>query len=249
MKKFVWIAILTIFFALPAPSQEPKAPPAKQSAPTVLAPWGLHSKLVQEVDPSYPEGARQYNLEGDVMIKVFVDENGNVTSARWILPSGATVILAFEALEAVKKWKYKPTVIDEKPVPVVSWIAIRFQLKTTPNIEVLTKSEVSAPAINPAQLTPEPLLRISSGVAQGNLLRHVDPPYPSEAKAAHIQGDVLLRAVIGSDGNIMQLEPISGDPVFVRSSMAAVRLWQYRPYRLNGEPLEVETMVTVKFHM
>lgn len=249
MRKFSWLGILAALFGLPAVSQQASTPPAVHTAPTLITPWALHSTLIQEVEPSYPQAARKDNLEGDVMIKVFVDENGNVTSARWILPSGASAILAAEALQAVKKWKYQPRVIEEKPVAVVSWIVIRFQLRTTPNIEVLTKSEVSAPSIDPVQLRPEPLLRISSGVAQGILVHQVYPHYPSEANAAHIQGDVLLRAVIGFDGNIIQMEPISGDPVLILASMDAVRLWQYKPYYLNGKPVEVETTVTVKFRM
>lgn len=248
MNKLIWMAILAIC-SQPVVAQQPPTPPPVRTAPTLVTPWVLHSKLIQEVDPSYPEAARKYNLEGDVMIKVFVDENGNVTSARWILPSGASTILAFEALQAVKKWKYQPRVVDGTPVPMVSWIAIRFQLKKTPNIDVLTKSEISAPSIDPVQLRPKPIPSISSDVALGSLLNHVDPSYPLEAKVAHIQGDVVLFAVIGSDGNINQMEPISGNPVLVRASMAAVRLWRYKPYRVNGEPVDVDTTVTVKFHM
>jgi TonB family protein len=218
-----------------------------------VAPWALHSKLVHAVDPAYPEAARERNLEGDVVIKVLVDQDGNVKSARWLLPSNASTILAVEALQAVIKWKYQPRVVNGKPEPMVSWVAIRFQLKTKPNIEVLTKSEVSSPSIDSDQLKSGPGsghdLQLPSGAAHNNLAHHVEPYYPQMAKVAHIQGDVVLHVLIGRGGNLMQMEPVSGHPILILASMDAVRHWQYRPFLLNGEPVQVETTITVKFHM
>ena len=129
---------------------------------------------------------------------------------------------------------------------MVSWIALRFQLKT-PNVEVLTKSEASSPSIDSDQLKPG--YDVHSGVAHGNLVQHVEPYYPQMAKVAHITGNVVLRAVIGRTGTITQLEPVSGHPVLLTASMDAVRHWQYKPYLLNDEPIQVETTITVKFHM
>lgn len=223
--------------------------PPEQPAPTLVAPWALHSKLIRKVDPAYPEVAREHNLEGDVVIKIFIDQDGNVSRAVWLLPSNASTVLAVEALQAVGKWKYQPRVINGQPEPVVSWIAIRFQLRATPNVEVLTKSEVSSPSIDSEQLKPKNDLRLVSGIAQGNLVHKVEPYYPQMAKVAHITGDVILRALIGRDGTIRQLEPVSGHPVLISASMDAVRRWQYKPYLLNGEPVEVDTTITVKFHM
>jgi protein TonB len=82
---------------------------------------------------------------------------------------------------------------------------------------------------------------------EGNLIRRVEPSYPSIAKQARIQGSVLLRAMIGKDGSIENLRLLSGHPALAQAAMEAVRQWRYRPYFLNGEPVEVETQVTVKF--
>jgi protein TonB len=82
---------------------------------------------------------------------------------------------------------------------------------------------------------------------EGNLIRRVEPSYPSIAKQARIQGSVLLRATIGKDGRIENLRLLSGHPMLAQAAMEAVRQWRYRPYFLNGEPVEVETQVTVKF--
>lgn len=250
MKQACSLAIFVILLCGLASAQEdPTGTPPVKPAPSVLAPWVLHSKLIEGVEPIYPEAARSHDLEGDVMIRVAVDENGSVKSARWLLPSNTSTILAFEAIHAIIKWKYQPEVIDGKPVPVVSWIAIRFQLKATPNVEVLTKSEASTPSIDPTQVTATNRVRISSGVAEGILRHKVEPSYPELAKISHVQGDVVLGVVIGRDGNLRQMELISGHPILMLAAMDAVRQWQYRPYLLNNEPIEVETTVVIKFHM
>jgi protein TonB len=91
--------------------------------------------------------------------------------------------------------------------------------------------------------------KVSSGVMEGNLLKRIDPPYPSMARIAHIQGDVVLQATISKQGTIENLRGVSGHPILIQAAMDAVRQWRYRPYELNNEPVEVETTVTVRFHM
>jgi periplasmic protein TonB len=68
------------------------------------------------------------------------------------------------------------------------------------------------------------------------------------AKVAHLSGSVLLHAVIAKDGSVQSLVPIASTAtVFVDSAMEAVRRWRYSPFLLNGEPTEVDTMITVNF--
>ena len=103
MKQACSLAILFILLCGLATAQEAATRPwPEQPAPTVLAPWALHSKIIHEVDPAYPEVAREHNLEGDVVIKVFIDQDGNVSRAVWLLPCSASTVLAVEALQAVK---------------------------------------------------------------------------------------------------------------------------------------------------
>jgi len=92
-------------------------------------------------------------------------------------------------------------------------------------------------------------VRIAPGVAEGILLRSADPPYPEAARAARIQGDVQLQATIDKQGHVGQLRVVSGHPLLVQAAMDAVRQWIYKPYTLNGEPVDVETVITVRFHM
>jgi protein TonB len=67
------------------------------------------------------------------------------------------------------------------------------------------------------------------------------------ARNARVQGQVLLTAIISKDGSIQDLRVLSGHPLLVQAALDAVRQWRYKPYLLNGEPVEVETTVTVNF--
>ena len=96
---------------------------------------------------------------------------------------------------------------------------------------------------------PEPKapLHRSEGVMAAALIRKVQPQYPALARTIHLAGTVYLRAIIATDGSVRQLEVISGNPLLVPSALQAVRQWRYQPTRLNGEPVEVETFITVNF--
>ena len=91
-----------------------------------------------------------------------------------------------------------------------------------------------------------PMLR-SGEVMAAMLVHRVDPQYPTIAKLAHISGVVHLRAVIGKDGTVRELEVVDGNPLLAQAAKVAVQNWRYQPTRLNGEPVEVETYVTVNF--
>lgn len=92
-------------------------------------------------------------------------------------------------------------------------------------------------------------VRVSQGVTRGLLIRKIQPSYPTLAREARIHGTVLLQAVIAKDGTIQQLQVMSGHPMLVPAAIAAVKQWHYKPYLLNGIPVEVETTVTVNFQL
>jgi periplasmic protein TonB len=107
---------------------------------------------------------------------------------------------------------------------------------------VLSSTPVAVPRI----ATPQ-RVRVSSGVVSGLLVRRVNPTYPPLARQARIQGVVILQAQISKEGNIENLQLISGHPMLAPAAIDAVKQWKYRPYLLNGEPVEVETQVQVNF--
>jgi TonB family protein len=107
------------------------------------------------------------------------------------------------------------------------------------------------PAENPAAPAPVPRrIRVGGNVQAAKLTSQVKPDYPEEAQAQGIQGTVILRAVIGTDGQILSLSPFNDpDPTLTKAAMDAVREWRYQPTLLNGEPVEVVTTISVGFRL
>jgi len=105
--------------------------------------------------------------------------------------------------------------------------------------------QTSAPVV-PKAVTPQ-RIRVSQGVSEGLLVHKVTPQYPPLARAARVQGSVVLQAVIGKDGGIQNLKLVSGHPMLAPAAIEAVKQWRYKPYFLNGEPVEVDTQITVNF--
>ena len=109
-----------------------------------------------------------------------------------------------------------------------------------------TNNLASVPKFVPQ--TPQ-RVRISQGVTRGLLIHRVEPTYPALARAARVQGEVVLSALINTNGEIQNLQLVSGHPMLVPDAIAAVKQWRYKPYLLNGQPVEVETTITVIFSL
>ncbi len=77
------------------------------------------------------------------------------------------------------------------------------------------------------------------------LIHRVEPVYPPLPRQIHKEGRVEMRAIIATDGTIQSLEIVSGDPMFYQSAIEAVKQWRYRPTILNGQPVEIDTFITV----
>lgn len=107
-------------------------------------------------------------------------------------------------------------------------------------------AEQTAPRIKGAG--PE-RVRVSQGVTQGLIISKVNPVYPDIARTSRVQGQVVLRALIGREGSVENLQVISGHPLLTQAALDAVKQWKYRPYMLQGKPVEVETQVTVIFQL
>src|SRR5271169_3534475 len=86
-------------------------------------------------------------------------------------------------------------------------------------------------------------VRIAGNVTNAKLTKKVEPVYPQIARTAHIQGTLVLRAIISKDGTVQRLMYVSGPALLMRASMDAVRQWKYQPTLLNGQPVEVDTTI------
>jgi protein TonB len=108
---------------------------------------------------------------------------------------------------------------------------------------------VSAMAPPPPKPTAPTRVKQGGNVTAASIIQQTRPLYPALARQARIQGSVVLHAIIDKDGKVAQLEVISGHPLLVQSALDAVKQWRYKPTQLNGDPVEVDTTITVTFTM
>ena len=98
-----------------------------------------------------------------------------------------------------------------------------------------------------AATTGQPRVQVPTEVMEKRLVHRVDPDYPEAARSAKLHGVIVLDIVVGRDGSVVEMRPMSGPDVLARAAMETVRWWRFEPYRVNGEPGVVETTVAVEF--
>jgi TonB family protein len=131
----------------------------------------------------------------------------------------------------------KPVETADAPAPVV--IAGAGNGATLPDLG--SDSKAATPVLQ--------TLTISQGVSQGLLLKKVQPVYPAASLRLRTEGTVELLATISKNGNISAVKILKGDPQLARAAAEAVKQWKYKPYLLNGEPVEIQTQVSVTFKL
>lgn len=107
----------------------------------------------------------------------------------------------------------------------------------------------SAPVLATTPVTAAKRIRVPGPTAEANLVYDVAPKYPPEAGRERIEGIVVLMAVIGKDGTVRDVRVESGLPLLAQAAIEAVKQWRYRPYLLNGEPVEIDSLITINFNL
>jgi TonB family protein len=92
-------------------------------------------------------------------------------------------------------------------------------------------------------------LAVSQGVSQGLIVKRIQPTYPDSALRLHLEGSVQLMATVGKNGNITAVKTLSGEPLLAQAATVAVKQWKYKPYLLDGQPVEIQTQVTINFKL
>ncbi|MGA8270327.1 MAG: TonB family protein [Candidatus Sulfotelmatobacter sp.] len=111
----------------------------------------------------------------------------------------------------------------------------------------------ASPADSGEQIAPvvqlASIVELSSEAAQSSLVRRVEPQYPEQAITRHIQGPVLLDVRADRKGDVQDIKLVSGDPILAEAAIAAVRQWQFKPPKVNGQPVEMQTKITLRFSL
>jgi TonB family protein len=222
------------------------APPAVsgvvEQTPIRVSAGVMAGQIVSRVDPVYPPIAKAAGVSGAVVLHAVISKTGTVENLTVV--SGPQMLMG-AALDAVKQWTYKPYLLNGQPVEVDTTITVNFMAggAAGPNAGPMLR----AAAPEQAGEGDTRAARVPGGVMAGNIVSRVNPVYPAAAKAAGVQGTVVLRAVIGKTGAVEKLTVVSGPEELQASAIDAVKQWVYRPYLLNGQPTEVDTTITVNY--
>ena len=215
-----------------APAQAPTSNPPIRVSAAVAA-----GSILSKVQPVYPTEAKQKGIQGTVTLHALISKTGDVENV--VAESGPDELQG-AAIEAVKQWKYRPYLLNGNPVAVDTTIRVNFSLSDT------GRAAESEPG---ASRQPGRPLRVSGGVMAGQAIVQVPPVYPEDAKSARVQGTVVLHAVVSKEGDILDLQVVSGPQELTQSAIDAVKQWKYNSYLLNGEPIEVETTINVNYSL
>ena len=233
-----------------------KAPDAT-TGQSVVPPDSTKLVLVQMVKPVYPLEANKQKLQGQVVIHLTISPEGNVIAAE---PVSGNPIFTESAVAAMKQWKYLPFyrgghavqtgykatynfAFEERVIDKPNSVATALPANSPPTASAANGTTAADGAVVPNTV------QISAKVSQGLLVHQVVQVYPKVARQRNLQGTVVLQAVIGKDGHLKSLKPLSGPSDFYESAVGAVQQWRYKPYILNGEPVEVETTIRVNYQL
>jgi len=163
-------------------------------------------------------------------------------------PSGSTSPAASKAAAAA------PLVLKGGTVPKIHSKTAAADAPAPSMIGMATAGAGAPPPdlVGAESSAPKPILQtlsVSQGVSQGLLLKKVQPTYPKNALLMRIEGAVELMATISKTGDISHIKVLSGDSQLSRAAAEAVKQWKYKPYLLNGEPVEIQTQVTINFKL
>jgi TonB family protein len=224
---------LTPPFNPDAPSQQPRG--VSVGVPGGVSKGVTGGEVLVKPQPIYPATAKLINASGEVQVSIVIGENGRVVEAKAIKGHPA---LRSAAEDAARKWVFKPTLLDGKPVKQPGTLTFVFMPPPPPTSD--------PPAASSSAETPEKL-NVSGGVLQGNAIKRVQPPYPPVAKAARASGPVQVQITISEAGEVIEASVISGHPLLRDAALQAARQWLFKPTELSGVPVKVQGILTFNF--
>lgn len=234
------VALVCFSFPIALHAQNVVPTAARQSAPALASansdnqlPDSTKLDILHAVEPAYPLVAVKRKLQGPVVLKAAIDERGEIQGVSVV---SGDPLLAEAATQAVKQWKFAPFIKGGSPVKVSASVPFSF---------IFIDKGSAVPHLDDAAMK---IIWLSKeNTAHLKILNRVEPVYPPVAKSTRVQGAVILTVVIGKDGGIHQINVLSGHPFLVDAAVAAVKQWRYQPYVFNGEPVEIQSEISVNF--
>ncbi len=208
--------------------------------PVCVSSGVLMGNLEHRVLAHYPEEAWKAKVSDNVVVRVIINPQGTIDDVTVI--SGPE-ILRESWIEAYRQWTFKPYVVDGRAIYVAATMSTHVSHGAPPQDDI--PSQIAAAEKGVPVGTRDNPAKVSSGVLMGNLEHRVTPIFPAAAKQDHVNGMVVMKALIDDQGNVTELSIISGPKVLQQPYMDAVRQWKYKPYLLNGKPAFVVTTISI----
>ncbi len=202
------------------------------------------AKVVKQVEPVYPGYAILGKVSGTVKLRMVVAGNGTVKELNYI--SGPPMLM-YSALNAVRDWTYRTTLLNGEPIEVDTTVSLVYRLTGLGQGKVLAGIEQQPQEEQPDAEQQPGRIRVGGNVTALKLIKRVEPQYPKLANEAPIREEVQLDTVIATDGSVKEVRGGSEPGDFARSAIDAVKQWKYQPPELEGKPVEIETTVTILF--
>jgi protein TonB len=241
-------------------------PVEKRAQANPITPENPIPRRTFSVAPVYPAEASGINAAGTVSLVATVDETGRVVEIRKareplvLTPSGppanptasrlASEAMVRDAAGALRRWTYDP--------PARGPIAFTVSFSFKPGAEATSSQSTTVTPPLTASTAPSAIagtaganqpMRVGGQVKAPTQLRKVQPIYPADARAAGVQGIVILEATVGVDGRVTDAKVLRSVPLLDQAAINAVRQWEYTPTLLNGAAIPVIMTVTVTFNL
>ncbi|MCX6169154.1 MAG: energy transducer TonB [Ignavibacteriales bacterium] len=201
-------------------------------------------ELISKMNPEYPKLAKLAGIEGTVYLKLLIDEKGNVVKAK--VEKGVKDMLDEAALKAVKKAKFSPAILKDKPIKVWVVLPIAFKLSFNENEPKIVSPGIQAPSnISDEEPNPDAKVEYEKGPEP---IEFAKPAYPEEAKKNNITGKVFVKVLIDKEGTPKKAMVIESDnDIFNQSAMDAIMKSKFTAAVNKGEKIPVWVVVPYKF--
>ena len=233
---------IAFFAKTEKPAEVPLPPPSGAIKRITVGGNVQQAMLIQQEAPVYPPLAKQARIQGVVRFTVLIEPDGSVSKADLI---AGHPLLVQAATDAVRQWRYKPTLLNGEPVQVVTQVDVNFNLPEGQALSAPKRITISGNtklAMLMQQAAP-----VYPPLAEQVRIRMEAPVYPPLAKQARIQGVVRFTVVIEPDGSVSKVDLVAGHPLLVQAATDAVRQARYTPVHLNGEAVQAVAQVEVNF--
>ena len=221
----------------------------KKDQPPDYVQFDQPPEVINQIQPDYPNEALSKHLEGMVWLKLWIDEAGKVVEAKVMKTDSEVFNRA--AVDAGKKWTFKPASVNGKPVAV--WVSVPFRFK----LETANEPESPAGKAKAREMQRKKAAYIEKVPADNvpydkppEAIKQVMAQYPDYAKKAHIEGTVWVKVWIDEQGKTKKAEVLkSENELFNASAKAAVTQWEFKPATKDGKPVAVWVMIPFKFKL